>query len=167
MVTSVITSGGFNNLYYPTLKPDGTKLYLPFAVGSTVDIVSTSTNNVTSAVSDPSLTFNLPFPMTATPLPRAPECPKGRTVSNTFIVQVDLVNIVSWCTPVFGSKPIYYNISRDAALTDLITTIPATDPNVYEDHNRVKGVTYTYYIVAVDVNGTNSVPAFVSITMNC
>lgn len=90
----------------------------------------------------------------------------GCQTEDLFLLEEDLVNKMSW--NVTGtSLPVAYDIYRDAALTDLIATIPATAPSQFYDHNRVPGVTYTYYLVGVNQAGTTSVPVVVTVNQSC
>lgn len=165
-ITGMIMVSG-SSVYYPTLKPDGTKLYVPEAGISVVNIINTATNTVTGLVADPGPTFNLPFPMAVPPLPQGPRCLKGVAVKNVFLLQTDLVNVLSWCTPIVGSPIATYRIYRDSALTDLVTTLQAKPLMRYEDHNLKNNTTYTYYIVAIDIQGNASFPVTISVTQSC
>ena len=44
-----------------------------------------------------------------------------------------------------------YKLFRDS---ELIATFSASDPRVFEDHNRVRGRTYSYLVVAEAKEGT-------------
>jgi YVTN family beta-propeller protein len=86
---------------------------------------------------------------------------------NIFLTQEDLINKLTISSS-GASLPVSYSIYRDAALTDLVATIPATQPSaVYLDHNRQPDVTYTYYIVGINDMGTSSSPVTVTVTQNC
>lgn len=89
---------------------------------------------------------------------------RGYQKSCRYLSQTDFINVIKWNAPTIGQLPVAYRIYRDAALTDLVATIPATERLEYADHNRKKGKKYTYYIVSVDAFGIVSVPA--SITIN-
>lgn len=82
----------------------------------------------------------------------------GFQVANIFATQTEYVNILKWNAPTNGTTPIFYQIYRDAQLTDLIATIPANAKLIFEDHNRKKGKQYTYFLVSVDVFGHHSLP---------
>ena len=56
-----------------------------------------------------------------------------------------------------------YRIYRDAALTDLASTVSANGPLQFEDHRRKKNTTYTYYIVSEEQNGSQSVPSIITV----
>jgi DNA-binding beta-propeller fold protein YncE len=73
---------------------------------------------------------------------------------NKFFPQVDRYITVTWVAPNPGEfLPQQYLIYRDAARTQLAGTVDG-DQLFFEDHNRKKGETYTYYVVAQDGNGT-------------
>jgi hypothetical protein len=63
--------------------------------------------------------------------------------------------------------PVSYKIYRDAGLTELIATIPATGSLRYADQNRQQNVIYTYYLVSVDQYGDVSNPVEVIVTQKC
>lgn len=75
-----------------------------------------------------------------------------------FVIQSDIINVIRWQAPTSNPKPVSYRIYRDATLSDLLISIPATDPLEYQDHNRKKHKSYTYYIVSVSQQGTISSP---------
>lgn len=70
------------------------------------------------------------------------------------LFQKDFVNILSWNAPASGSAA-FYKLYRDSALTDLIAVLNGNETK-YFDHDRKKGVVYTYFIVAVDSSGNVS-----------
>lgn len=78
---------------------------------------------------------------------------------NRFLLQLDLINRISWSAPTSGAAPAAYAIYRDAALTVWIATVPATGPLVYDDHNRSPFVQDAYYVVSVGNAGNRSAPA--------
>lgn len=80
-----------------------------------------------------------------------------------YASQTDRMNVITWNPPLAGELPVAYRIYRNAALTDLAGTVPASGELVFYDHNRKKGVVYTYYIVSVGSTGTISTPVFISI----
>ncbi len=94
----------------------------------------------------------------------APEPPRdleGRQVKNKFVVQTDIVNILTWKAPSGGITPVAYKIYRNPQLTKLAAVIPANDKLRFEDHNRQPGKTYRYFVVTVDEAGNESIPATV------
>lgn len=90
---------------------------------------------------------------------------QGQALQNIFLTQKELVNQLTWSAS-GPSLPISYSIYHDAALTNLIATIPATTPLIYLDHDRQPNTTYTYYIVGTNAAGTTSIPVVVTITQN-
>jgi WD40 repeat protein len=94
--------------------------------------------------------------------PPSPQNLAASRTSNVFLLQTDLINLITWSAPTSGT-PVAYNIYRDATLIDLIAIVPATSPLQFYDHNRQPNVSYTYYITAVDSNGNQSLASSVSI----
>ena len=92
----------------------------------------------------------------------APTNLSGRQVYNKFLSQTDIINILKWSAPT-GTSPVSYKIYRDAALTQLIETVPGSQTQ-YKDHNRRKKVVYTYYVVAVFSSGSTSAPGLIVVT---
>lgn len=70
-----------------------------------------------------------------------------------FANEKEYVNIISWEAPLEGTSPLFYEIYRDALLTQLVAIIPSNQPLIYEDHNRRKNKIYTYYIQSVNDTG--------------
>lgn len=91
---------------------------------------------------------------------------QGCKTQNIFLTQTDLINKLSW-NATGTSLPVSYSIYRDAGLTDLVATIPATQTLQFSDHNRTSGVTYTYYLVGTNAAGTTSLPIAITVTQNC
>lgn len=91
----------------------------------------------------------------------------GCKVVNKFLMQLDRANKLTWSAPTIGNPPVTYQLYRDAALTQLVATVPATSTLQYVDHNRPANVNDTYYIVAVDNNGNISIPASITVTQYC
>lgn len=88
---------------------------------------------------------------------------KGKQVKNIFLNYTDRVNIITWSAPANPPAPVEYRIYRNSALTDLAGTVQADHRLRFEDHNRRKNVTYTYYIVSVDGAGLVSTPAVIQV----
>lgn len=91
-------------------------------------------------------------------IPLPPTNLRGKRIKNQFLTQTDIVNVLHWDPPSDGAVPVAYKVYRDN-LNTLIGVVEAGKALKYEDHNRAKNVTYTYYIVSVDAQGNNSVPA--------
>ena len=94
---------------------------------------------------------------------------QGCKSANVFFLQTDFINNLTW--QVSGtSLPVSYSIYRDAGLTDLVVTIPASlnaTSFSYADHNTNPNLVYTYYIVGTNSAGTISNPVAVTVTQNC
>ena len=101
-------------------------------------------------------------PLTVLPV-SAPTLLQGIAAKNQFLTQTERLNVITWNPPAQGVA-LSYSIYRDAALTQLIATIPASTPLRYVDHNVQQGKTYTYYIVAFDGLGNASPSASIAIT---
>jgi hypothetical protein len=83
--------------------------------------------------------------------PPPPVSITGLASQNRSVLQKELLNIISWTAPVgVPWTPAFYLLYRNAALTDLAGSVPATGPLEFVDHNRQSGTLYTYYLVAVD-----------------
>ncbi len=95
--------------------------------------------------------------------PSPPTDAKGFQKSCRYPTQTDLINVIKWRPPSNGELPVAYRIYTDAALTDLVATIPASGDLKFEDHNRKKKKNYTYFIVSVSAVGTIS--SSVSVTI--
>jgi len=92
-----------------------------------------------------------------------PENVRGFQRSCRFPTQTDLINVIRWRPPSAGEQPVAYRIYRDAALTNLVATIPANGTLEFIEHNRQKNKIYTYYIVSVSATGAVSSPVLVTI----
>lgn len=86
---------------------------------------------------------------------------------NRFLLQSDLINYITWSAPTTGTPPTAYRIYRSASLQNPITTILATAPLEYYDHNRSPYVHDTYFIVAIDAFGNRSTPTQTTATEPC
>ena len=91
---------------------------------------------------------------------------QGCMTQDTFLLQEDLINQLSW-SATGPSLPVSYDIYRDAGLTNLVATIPAAQPLQFLDHNRTPGITYTYYLVGTNEVGTTSNPVVITVTEPC
>lgn len=78
---------------------------------------------------------------------------KGKIVKNRFLDQTDIISVLKWTPPVYSEGIVSYQISRDGVM---IAIVPASDANVYNDHNRRKKTTYIYEIVSMNANGDKS-----------
>lgn len=108
-----------------------------------------------------------PTAITSQTFPAPPSDVTGCQQYSRFLLQADLINIITWNPPQTGTPPVAYQIYRDAALTDLIATIPTSDPLQFCDHNRLPQTTYTYYLVSVSSDGLLSSYTSVTIKPRC
>ena len=69
---------------------------------------------------------------------------------NVFLTQSEFYNVIRWSTP-GDVLPTHYQVFRDGTL---IATVPVGNKLAIEDHNRKKGTTYSYLILAKNGNGT-------------
>jgi len=86
----------------------------------------------------------------------------GKQFKTGFITQTEYFNVLTWAPPSGPVKPVGYRLYRND-LTNMIATIPAGSKLKYEDHNRTKKISYTYFLVAVDANGNASAPVSVNV----
>jgi hypothetical protein len=88
----------------------------------------------------------------------------GTARQNRSVLQTEFFNVIQWTAPTGVLwTPAFYQVYRNAALTDLAATVPASGPLEFVDHNVAKGVAYTYYIVAVDTMGNSHFLASVTV----
>ena len=162
-VATVTLGVGVDDYQISALTPDETQLYLPNSSGAFnyVSVIDTTTNILTATVPVGSRPFFVVMANAVSPSSLgAPGSPTGEQEADCFFDQIDLINVIQW-TASTGS-PARYNIYRNAALTDLAGSVPASELK-FKDHNRKKGVTYTYYIVAVSGSGSTSTAAVVTV----
>ena len=96
-------------------------------------------------------------------IPLPPKNLRGKRIKNQFLTQTDLVNVLRWDPPINGAVPVAYKVYR-TNLNRLIGIVGAGRALNFEDHNRSKNITYTYYIVSVDAQDNNSLPASITVT---
>lgn len=72
-----------------------------------------------------------------------------------FLNEKELVNVITWQPPLEGEFPLFYLIYRDPTLMELVAAVPASGPLRCQDHNRIKGMMYTYYIISVSETATS------------
>ena len=97
-----------------------------------------------------------------------PENAAVRQVKNRFTTQTDLINVVSWTASPEGEIPVRYRIYRNPELTHLAGKVDGDKGKngvfTFRDENLQEGISYDYYIVAVDIFGNISHPASVIFT---
>lgn len=191
--TAIVTDfnpATFNEPYGMALSHDGSTLFVCNYGGSSVSIVDTATHEVTGLVTDLNPpTFNAPNTMVITnngsygyvpnsgnnevsivfitPPLMPPTSFTGCKSQDVFLLQKDLVNILSWNSPSGGTPPVSYNIYSNTGLTQLVATVSASGPLKYIDHNRVANSTYSYYIVSVDAQSDVSQSVGVTVNKSC
>jgi len=99
----------------------------------------------------------------------APSNLSAQKIYRRFPTQVDIINKICWDAV---TDAVAYNVYADANLSILLATI-TTAPLCYSQHQICsllrqgfggqEGKSATYYVTAVDVNGTPSLPAAVTI----
>lgn len=146
VITTVGVGNGPVNL---AVTPDGQSVYVANQSSAFISIIDTTTHNVTSLAGLQSTNWIAMGPASLLP----PRQLQGYQARNRFLTQTDIVNVISWTAPEDIQDVIGYNLYRDSALTDLISFVDGT---VFEDHNRKKGKTYTYYVTTVYANGGES-----------
>lgn len=87
-------------------------------------------------------------------IPLPPDDLIGKQKVNQFLLQSDLINVLSW-SPSTDTTVISYNIYRNDVYME---TILSADTLKYEDHNRQKGKSDTYQVTAVNQYDIESVP---------
>jgi YVTN family beta-propeller protein len=152
--------------------PDDTQLYISIFNVPYFNIIDTSTNFIIATVtlSTSSGANDVAFALEPHPLPPTPPVGilmptfvRGAQTKNEFLGQTELVNVLTWAPPSSGSAPTTYLVYRNPNLTDLAGTVPASGALQFSDHSRRKKVTYIYYIVSVDSDGTRSSPAILAV----
>jgi DNA-binding beta-propeller fold protein YncE len=146
----VTTSSGGTLANGLAVAPDQKNLYVVNSVTNNIVQIALGSNGAPSMTSFFSSTGGFgPVAIGIVTLPSlAP--PSGRQKKNRFLMQTDIYNSIAWEGLPFT---VFYKIYRDAAQTHLVATVPAVGLFLeFDDHNRKKGVIYTYYIVAFDAN---------------
>lgn len=111
--------------------------------------------------------FNNTVAVVATGILMPPQNVSSCRKTNTFLLQRDYSNYIHWSAPATGTPPAGYRIYRDAAMQYPITTVLASAPLEYYDHNRSPYSIDTYYIVSIDAFGNYSAAATTQATMPC
>jgi len=77
----------------------------------------------------------------------------------------DCVNILQWQSPARGMRVLYYDIYRDCHLKKWIARIPSDQKLKFKENLRrcEKGKIYTYFVVSVGEEGSQSSPACVQL----
>ena len=125
---------------------DGTFVYIA-TDNDTVRVIDTATNTLLPTAIP---VGSSPKGLAATPLPISAQ---GKSQKNTFLIQTDIFNVITWFPIKPTSVPMQYKIYRDAELTNLIATFSDSSSRRFEDHNLRKNSIYTYYITGENGNG--------------
>ncbi len=132
----------------------------PFTV--TLQVVNSAGTSIASSSTFTGQTFSnhgADFAATSLAISFVPGPPTNGTISQTvdkFLTQVCYENTITWSPPTSGSPPVSYIIFSDAALTQVLGTVPASGPLVFVVCSKTAHA--TYYIVAVDAAGIRSTP---------
>lgn len=117
---------------------------------------SVSTVNLTH---NPNNLTVLASPVTILP----PASISGYQAQMQFLTETDVINIISWTAPESGNAPVKYLVYRDDT-SNLIAEVSADSLLTFEDHNRPKQASYTYYVTSVDEDDNESSSFSVTIT---
>lgn len=163
----------FNSPDSAHLTFDGRFLYVVNKGSNLINIIDSVTTLPVTSVDSSAFPLNGPSSIDMSPFIVSPPAPspvplptnfQGVKKKNRFATQADLVNIITWDPPSSSNIVVSYKIYRDVALMDLAATVPMCAPLEFEDHNRRKGQTYNYFIVAIYADGSISGAATVSLT---
>ncbi len=155
---SVIDTNPASSTYNSTLDTPGLFVQSPPPFTRFVTIAITPNARYAYAVD----VFNNIVGVIYTGIIAPPSNFSGCKENNTFLLQKIRANHLTWSAPTIGITPTSYKIYRDAALTQLIATLPATTLQ-YNDYNTND----TYYITSVDDLGNASSSASTIIAGNC
>jgi YVTN family beta-propeller protein len=152
MVTTTVAVGMFPNAVAITL--DGSKAYIANISSNDISVINTSTNTVTVTIPVGMRPFALAItPATQPPIP-CPSVPGAVAKTDVFLNETDHYILLQWC-PSITFNVVNYLIFRDR---EQIGSVPSSGPLNFKDHERKKGETYIYDIVAVDSFGSQSAP---------
>lgn len=150
---------------YLVFTPDGTHFYVPNIGSSSLSYVGNSpptfpTQTITGLLPNPvwmTIAYAKSSPVSK------PQNLQGQKKKNTFFLQEDLINQLTWSPP-SGAAPASYKIYRNAELTDLAGEVLASDPLIFLDHNIGKHQTVSYYVVSISASGSSSPSATTTIS---
>lgn len=109
-------------------------------------------------------TFNNNVGVIFTGIVDAPLNFTGTIITNVFLLNTSIIYRLTWSAPTSGNTPVEYRIYRDANLSQLVATIPATSALEYDIYRNAPWVGNTYYIVTVDALGNTSFPISTTVT---
>jgi YVTN family beta-propeller protein len=142
-------------------SPDGIQMYVADAgyVGGGVSVIDTVTDVVSTTIDAIGLTpLMIAFPPNQ-------QSVTGRCFRNVSLFQTEFVNEINWDSPL-GFSPKSYQIYRNPELTQLAGSVSGVFLE-FQDHNRKKNQSYTYYVVAITQAGAKFAMGNVTITSNC
>jgi DNA-binding beta-propeller fold protein YncE len=191
-ITNLPAITGFNGPQAITITPSGDYAYVTNQAGNSVTVIDTNPASPTfnTVISAPSLAsgFNLPTGLAIAPNGQYGYIANAAFAANNVVIfsaleinqpqnftgciqriaslgNVSMYNRITWKAPVSGGDtPVSYNIYRDAALTQLVASVPA---NVFSYNDSVSNGTSTYYIVAIDAQNNASLTASTTVTSHC
>lgn len=166
-------AGTFNSPVGIAFTHNGTYAYIANIRAHSVAIVDVAAHAVTAQGTLASLipnAFNGPVFISLVPAKRVVVGVSTGNVQitvvqekNIFLTQTDCINTISWMAPTNVTATVY-KLYRDAALTDLVGTVPATAPLLFKDHDCNPTHLYSYFLVAVDQAGNNTLLGDVTVT---
>jgi YVTN family beta-propeller protein len=144
------------NIFTDTLNKsvfttDSKKAFLPSNSAAVVVAYDVTNNAFISSITVPETPFPSFSPLIG-PI-RGNSAVSAQTKKNNFGLEYEFVNQVNWTAPAnFSIATAFYQIYRDAANTQLAATVNG-NTFVFYDHDRAKGQSYSYYIVAILSDG--------------
>jgi DNA-binding beta-propeller fold protein YncE len=126
--------------YGVIVSPDGSRVYVSNYSGNQIS----EYNVLTGAVSASTMGYSMPIGMAF----YCPSRASGFCKKDTFLTQIDLINVVQW-TPIVSNVPVEYLIYREGSL---IGVVPDPGPYQFSDPNRKKNKPYLYSVFAKTSN---------------
>ncbi|MBX7067421.1 MAG: YncE family protein [Parachlamydiales bacterium] len=161
MMSSTFSSSGMQPEFIG-ISPDGVKAYVSNTGSGTVTSFNQSTNAViTTGIMAPSPVY-IGF-AGSSPSVNPTSSVTGAQKSNRFFSQSELINVITWTLPSPGGPFVNYKIFRNAELTDLAGQVSGDSALIFKDQNRAPNQLYSYYIVAVDALGAESMVGSVTV----
>lgn len=140
-----------DSLLYVTIQSPGPGANVVYPI-----TIANDANIVGSAIPVGATPTGIAIPPFVSP----PENLSGEQIVNRFLFVAELFNELRWNASL-SLDTVVYHIYRDGVL---IATVPATEtPLMYEDHDRTRGVSYTYTVTAVNAQGIESDPETITI----
>lgn len=140
--------------------PDGKTAYIANFDVDSITAIDTAANTATATIPiGPA--GDGPRAIAIAPLPSNASI-TGKQKKDKFLTQTERFNVIRWNASE-TALIVFYNIYRDQAHTDRIASVLASEELKFVDHNRKKGVTYTYFITQVNIFGIET--SFGSVTV--